>query len=142
MHLQLILKTIMVLVLISQAALAADGEETVRRFVEAFNQRDIDAMLGLSAPDMKWMSISGQQIAIETSTRAELQNAMSGYFQSTPGTKSEIRHIYESGAFVYALEEAFWTANGVEKSQCSMAVYELAGGKLQHVWYFPSHQCP
>ena len=98
-------------------------------------------MMDLAAPDMRWMSISGQQIAIETSNHAELRKAMLSYFESSPSTKSEICYLHESGAFVYALEEAFWSTKGVEKSQCSMAVYELVGGKLQHVWYFPAHQC-
>ena len=136
-----IFKTILGLLLVSRAAFAADGTETVRLFVKAFNHQDISGMLDLVAPDMRWMSISGQKITIETATQTELGNAMSGYFKSASGITSEIRFLSESGNFVYALEEAFWSVDDVEKSQCSMAVYELAEGKIQHVWYFPSHQC-
>jgi len=140
--LQISLITILVTFLISQAAFATEGTETVKLFVKAFNTQDINTMLDLTTPDMKWMNISGQQIAIETSTHAELGKAMLSYFESTPSTKSEIRYLNESGAFVYALEEAFWSSSEVEKSRCSMAVYELLGGKINHVWYFPAHQCP
>ena len=66
---------------------------------------------------------------------------MQSYFNSVPSARSEIRQLEASGNFVYALEQAFWTVKGQEKTQCSMAVYELAKGMIKHVWYFPAHQC-
>jgi len=134
-------KTLVPLILFCQVAFAADNGELVQRFVSAFNQHDVDAMLELSASDMRWMSVSEDRITIETSTHAELRAAMEGYFENTPGVRTEIRSISESGPFVHILEEAFWLSSGAEKSQCSLAVYEHLDGKLQNVWYFPAHQC-
>lgn len=135
------LRLFLILFLAPNWAFAAQETETVKAFVEAFNKRNVDAMLALAAPDLKWMSVSGQQISTETATHSALRQAMQSYFKSTPSARSHIRQIQQSGAFVYALEEAFWQADGTEKSQCSMAVYELKKGKVQHVWYFAAHQC-
>jgi len=134
-------KTLVPLILFCQVAFAGDNGELVQRFVSAFNQHDVDAMLELSAPDMRWMSVAGDRISIETSTHDELRTAMTGYFENTPGARAEIRSMSESGPFVHTLEEAFWQSSGAERSQCSMAVYERLDGKLQNVWYFPAHRC-
>ena len=139
---RIVFGTILVLILFNQTANAGESSKTVERFIQAFNRHDVDAMLELSAVDLRWMSISGQEISIETSTHAELREAMSDYFASTPSARSKVRSISESGSFVYTLEEAFWSSGGVEKSQCSIAVYELTGEKIRNVWYFPEHSCP
>jgi len=134
--------TLVPFLLFCQVAFAGENAELVERFVSAFNHHDVDAMLEFSAPDIRWMSVSGDRITTETSTHAELRDAMAGYFESVPAARAEIRSISESGRFVHTLEEAFWLSGGAERSQCSMAVYELLDGKLQNVWYFPGHQCP
>ncbi len=124
-----------------QFAFAGENTEVVERFVSAFNEHDVDAMLEFAAPDMRWMSVSGDRISVETSTHAELLAAMAGYFESTPGARAEILSVSESGRFVHTLEQAFWPSGGAERSQCSMAVYELIEGTIQSVWYFPAHPC-
>ena len=125
----------------SHATYAQEAVATVKGFVAAFNEKDIDGMLKLAATDIQWMSVSGQTITSEAATQEALKTAMSGYFASVPSARSEIRAIHQSASFVFALEEASWTSNEVEKSQCSMAVYELVEGKIKHVWYFPAHAC-
>jgi len=125
-----------------QVIFAGENADTVERFIAAFNQHNVDVMLELSAVDMRWMSVSGEQISIETSTHAELREAMRSYFGSTPSARAEVRSISEIGSFVSTLEEAFWSSGGAEKSRCSMTVYELFEQKIQNVWYFPAHQCP
>ena len=124
-----------------QFAFAGENTEVVEGFVSAFNEHDVDAMLEFAAPDMRWMSVSGDRISVETSTHAELRAAMAGYFESTPGARAEIRSVSECGRFVHTLEQAFWLSGGAERSQCSMVVYELIDETLQNVWYFPAHPC-
>lgn len=137
------LSLLMLCLLVAAIATAATDAETdkVKQFVSAFNTKDVDLMLSLAAPDMKWLSVAGHHISVETSSHEDLKTAMTGYFESLPSARSVIRDIRQSGPFVYALEEAFWSAGGTEKSQCSMAVYEFTADKIQHVWYFPAHQC-
>lgn len=132
---------IFALLWLSNPVSAGQNSETVEQFIEAFNEKDVNAMLALSAPDLSWMSISGDQLSIETSSHAELHAGMTDYFQSTPGTRSKVRSMKETGTFVYTVEEAFWLSAGEEKSQCSIAVYEFNGDKIQNVWYFPEHSC-
>ncbi|TRY29288.1 nuclear transport factor 2 family protein [Aliiglaciecola sp. M165] len=136
-----IFRTILALLLVSHGSMAAGNTDMVEQFVDAFNKKDIATMLDSSAEDLRWMRVSGPQFAIETSSHEELRQALQSYFESTPSAKSKIRFTNASGNFVYALEEASWVANGIKKSQCSMAVYELENKKIQNVWYFQEHAC-
>ncbi|MDT8408404.1 MAG: nuclear transport factor 2 family protein [Wenzhouxiangellaceae bacterium] len=129
------------LLLPAQSIACCGIAKTVERFVEAFNQRDVDQMLTLVATDLRWMNVTSDQLLVEASTQVELREAMVAYFNSTPGARAEIRSIASSGRFVHTVEEAFWEVNGTLTSQCSMAVYEIAKGKVQNVWYFPAHEC-
>ncbi len=130
-------------VLLLQSSLAAaNGAAVVRHFVDAFNEHDIDAMLAHVADDFLWMSVKGGTITIESRGHDQLRSAMSDYFSSIPSARSDLRSVVESGPFVQAIEQAFWESDGVEKSQCSVSVYEIADGKIVNVWYFPAYQCP
>jgi hypothetical protein len=134
---------VIVAVFYASAALASGGAAVVERFVDAFNRHDIDGMLELTTGDVRWMSLSDQQASVETSTQAELRDAMTSYFATTPSARARIRHITESGPFVHTVEEALWrAADGAEKSQCSMAVYELSEHRIRNVWYFRAFNCP
>lgn len=126
---------------LSQAALSASNTEIVKQFVEASNQKDIDAMLSLAVIDMRWMSVTGNEISVETSSHAALRESMAGYFKAVPTAHSKIRKISSSGPFVHTVEEAFWRSGEIEKSQCSMAMYELSEEKIVNVWYFAAHPC-
>ena len=77
-------KTLVPLLFFCPVAFSGENSELVERFVSAFNQKDVDAMLEVSAPDIRWMSVSEDRLSIETSTHAELRAAMAGYFESFP----------------------------------------------------------
>lgn len=130
------------ILLVVETATAAPPLEVVEQYVDAFNERNVEAMIDLTAADVRWMSVSGDQITVETSNRIALRAAMSTYFNSPTAARSELRSVTQSGPFVHTVEEAFWTAGDVEKSQCSMAMYELVEGKIQNVWYFAAFECP
>ena len=136
-----VLATILLSLLINYSAMASSPSETVQKFVYAFNQHNVDGMLALSSFDLKWMSVAGEKVSVQASTHETLREAMQGYFKSTPSARSEIKSIRESGTFVFTLEKAFWLSAGAEKSQCSMAVYELRENKIENVWYFAEHKC-
>lgn len=121
---------------------AASNQQIVENFVSAFNQHDINTMLSLSAPDVHWMSVQSDNISVEAASHNELENAMTNYFSSIPNSRSELQQITSSGNFVQTTEQAFWSVNGeAEKSQCSIAIYELELGLIKRVWYYPSHPC-
>lgn len=129
------------LLLLSPAAFAGGNSAIIERYVEAFNQHNVEEMLDLAAEDVAWMSVAGGRLSVATSTRDQLREAMTDYFRNTPGAGTEILSIAESGSFVHTVEEAYWTSDGSEKSRCSMVVYELVEGKVKNVWYFPAHDC-
>ena len=135
------LGTFLITLLCIHNVYAQSNLSVVEQYIAAFNAHDVEAMLAFSAPDLKWMSVAGQDISTETSSQTELHAAMTSYFASTPDAKSSVRSIRQSGPFVYAVEEAFWTSGGIERSQCSVAVYELQDEKIQNVWYFREHRC-
>lgn len=121
---------------------AQTPSDSVRRFVSAFNHRHLDTMLQLSAKDMKWMSVSGENITIETNTHEQFEAAMKSYFSALPSAQSSIESLDVSGSFVYTRERASWQSQGETKSQCSVAVYEIDAQLLiQNVWYYPSFEC-
>jgi hypothetical protein len=127
--------------LVSYAAHAKNNATSVEGFIKAFNNKDINEMLSHVSKDMQWMSVAGERIDIQTTSIDALKEAMSGYFSSVPSARSEIMSINESGNFVYTVEKAFWLVGEMEKSQCSLAVYEFDNALIKHVWYFKEHQC-
>lgn len=129
------------LLLLSPAAFAGGNSAIIERYVEAFNKHNVEGMLDLAAEDVAWMSVADGRLSVATSTRDQLHDAMTDYFRNTPGARTEILSITESGPFVHTVEEAYWTSEGSEKSRCSMAIYELVGREVKNVWYFPSHDC-
>lgn len=119
-----------------------DSGALVHRFVEAFNRHDIDAMLQLVDKDISWFSVDGESIVVETRNADELRVAMMDYFVDRPSAYSRLLEIWISGRFVSALEQARRTKDPQSPGQCSVSVYETAGGLIKNVWYYPAHQCP
>ena len=117
------------------------NEKLVRSFVEAFNAHDVPRMLTFVAPDLRWMTVTGDKIGLETSDTKSLSDSMQKYLQRLPSARSELRSVTASGAFVNTVEEARWEANGRPRSQCSVAIYEIADSRIKNVWYFPAHPC-
>lgn len=138
------LKSCLVLLcaLFVHVAAANDTHATVRAFVDAFNAKDIDAMLAVAHEDIQWLYVSGDSTHTEASGRAQLRESMLGYFKNYPDTRSEIIALHGNGDYVQAIEKALWKdADGLQKSQCSASVYELAGDKVLRVWYYPEQPC-
>ncbi len=113
----------------------------VQSFVEAYNAHDVDKMLAHVTDDIRWMSVDGEQIGIEASGKTALGNAMKEYFTGLPSARSEIRHSHALGDFVSVIEKALWSSNGVTKSQCAVAVYQLRDGYIANVWYHSAQPC-
>lgn len=115
-----------------------DQEKRVREFVEAFNARNVDAMLELADERVQWLSVDGASVSVETEGKAALRESMGRYFRSCPSCKSSLEWIQSAGARVTALERASWSGKSGAKSQSSLSVYEFRGGKILRVYYFPA----
>lgn len=111
----------------------------VQAYVDAFNTRNIEAMGVLMDDDIQWLAIDGDTLETVSSGREALSEDMRGYFNSGTDVLSTLSGISQTGPFVSTVETASWTtSNGTEKSQASIAIYEVTGaGLIRRVWYFP-----
>ena len=116
--------------------------DVVERYVAAYNDQDVERMLEHASTDIRWMSVSESDVHIEANGVEELRSAMVAFFGAGTGIRSRLLSVSESGLFVHTVEAAIWSSENGIRSQCSMAVYEMSGRKIQNVWYFPAYPCP
>lgn len=120
------------------AAPARDPGDVVERYVAAYNDHDVDAMLALAHPEIQWLSIVGDELRLEAEGRDALGKALRGYFESLPSSRSTIEAMMPSGRRVSVRERAEWETPSGPRSQSALSVYEIADGLIRRVWYFPA----
>ncbi len=141
---------ILVLVIVAGCALVesyavlarqpAPNEAVVRKFEAAFNKHDVAAMAALVTDDAQWLSVDGDKLSVETSGKAALATWLNGYFKSCPSCRSEFEAVLVAGSYVTAHERAAWQSKSGPKTQRSLSVYEVHGGLIRRVWYYPAEQ--
>ncbi|MGM7319144.1 nuclear transport factor 2 family protein [Idiomarina sp. ST10R2A5] len=126
-------------VVLSAPGLAAsERSEQVKGFVAAFNAHNAELMSQYVTDDIQWLSVNGDRIAVETSGKTELIEAMDGYFKSCASCQSEVTDLTVLGNRVSTVEEASWRQNGELRSQKSLAIYEFNNSLIRRVYYFPA----
>ncbi len=111
--------------------------QIVQGYIEAFNARDVDAMLSMVSDDIQWLNLDGQQLMEETGDRAALGRAMRDYFASGDACTSRLSQVFATGSRVSALEVAVTpSAEGPQEQRC-LSIYEFAGQLIKRVYYFP-----
>ncbi len=114
-------------------------EVIVSAYVEAYNTRDLAAMEALMHPQIQWIAVENGKSVVAADGREELAAQMKSYLASPTATNSTLDNAAVSGRFVAVKETAHWKgANGRDASQSSIAVYELDGGLVRRVWYYPA----
>lgn len=112
--------------------------DLVQAYVAAYNVRDLQAMSALMHPDIEWLSIEASGIETLADGKEDLVGQMQAYL-ATSDTVSELGDIATNGAFVSGIETARWMgADGMQKAQSAMAVYEIEDNLIRRVWYFPA----
>lgn len=106
--------------------------------MSAYNAHDIPAMLALVHPDVQWLSVEGDSVSVQTDGAEALAESLQGYFQSIPSSRSTVESMMEAGRFVTVWERAHWERGGKPASQSSLAVYEIADGRIVRIWYYPA----
>lgn len=119
-------------------AFGQSPDELVERYMAAYNDHDVAAMLELAHPDIQWLSIDGDEVQVVTEGHDALGEAMRGYFESMPSTRSEIETMMVSGNRVSVREIARWRVGDEWREQAAMSVYQIADGRIRRVWYFAS----
>lgn len=125
-------------VLLVSSARAQSPDAVVERYMAAYNDHDVEAMLELVDADVQWLSIDGDRIRVEAEGAAALGEAMRGYFESMPSTRSEIETMMISGNRVSVREIARWRVGDEWREQAALSVYQIADGRIRRVWYFAS----
>ncbi|MEO1035569.1 MAG: nuclear transport factor 2 family protein [Pseudomonadota bacterium] len=135
-------------VVVLALALAACGDarvdasdQTVTAYNDAFNARDVDAMLAMVHDDANWVSIRGTRATPMAGGLEALREALLEYFAANPTARSRLISAERHGDFVQAFEEASWERDGETKRQCAASVYELRDGQIANVWYFDARPC-
>ena len=114
--------------------------QVVQQFEQAFNEHDVEAMAALVAEDFRYFYVVGDSLVAQASSREELRKSMQGYFKGLPSARSEIEEYTVAGSFISVRERAYWNANGKERSQFSLGVYEVRDGLIRRVWYYPAER--
>jgi hypothetical protein len=135
-----VLLLLLPLLIIQPATAAAPAEERVRAFVQAFNDRKIDAMLEHAAEGIQWINLDASSMNIEAEGKEALRGNMTKYFQQCPTCRSELVWVRSAGSRVTALERASWKARTGAMSQSSLSVYEFKDGLILRVYYFPAEK--
>ena len=117
---------------------ASERSEQIKAFVAAFNAHSAELMSQYVTDDIQWLSVNGDRIAVETSGKTELIEAMDKYFKSCASCQSEVTDLTVLGNRVSAVEEANWRQNGELRSQKSLAIYEFNNSLIRRVYYFPA----
>jgi len=77
-------------------------KDSIYRYIDAYNKFDIDAMMGMLAPDIRFENVSGGEVNAKTSGKAEfeiLARQSARLFTSRKQTVKTIK-IEGDGAFV------------------------------------------
>lgn len=111
---------------------------TVERLLAAFNAHDSSAMGAFVTDDVAWLTITGEDVAVEVKGKSELLASMSAYFESCPTCQSALAGTLSTPGRVTAIEIARWQGETGARSQRSISVYEFSDGLIQRVYYFPS----
>jgi len=110
----------------------------VQGHADAFNRHDAEDLLSWVSPAVEWVNVQGSITSVEVRGREMLRDYMATYFEAQPTVRSEIEEAVVTGDYVAVRERASWTApDGEERSQASLAVYNVRDGLIQRVWYYP-----
>jgi uncharacterized protein (TIGR02246 family) len=119
-----------------EAAPTPAAEQVVRRYMAAYNQQDVRAVLAFLADEITWFSIQGDSVSVQARGKAAFESFLGKYFANNPTSRSEVEQAQVLGPFVSIVERATWKAKSGEQTQAALAVYEVQEGKIRRVWYY------
>lgn len=121
------------------AGAAADSTSlsVVRSYFAAYNSHDVDAVLRHVAADFVWLNLAGDSVTVELRGADAVRSGLVDYFHRLPTARSDIEAITALGPWVSVRERARWVGANGPRSQAALSVYEVRGGLLRRVWYYP-----
>ena len=122
-----------------QAPAPERPETVVRSLTEAFNARDLDAVLRRVAEDAEWIQTDGDQTRVILRGREAIKAAVTAQFKKDPSDRRELHMLTPNGAFVSVRERAVEKAGtDEERSSNALSVFEVEDGRVRRVWSFPA----
>jgi hypothetical protein len=119
---------------------AESSRRVVLEMMKAFTTQDPEAMSATLTDDIGWYSIIGDTLTIQAEGKDALLTGLRSYFESIPSAHSEVEEIFVSGKYVVVRERGYWHEDGLQRTQSSLAVYEIRDGLIARVWYFPPEE--
>lgn len=111
----------------------------VRAYVDAFNAKDLDAMIAKVAPDLVWMQLSGDSLEVGGRSADAFRQLLAGYVREVPAARSELQELHALGPWVTAHDQTRWNIDPASgDGQSSIAVYEVRSERIQRIWYYPA----
>ncbi|WP_161602423.1 nuclear transport factor 2 family protein [Tautonia marina] len=105
-----------------------DAERIVQQQLEAYNRRDLNDFLATYAETVILSNFPDELLSTGIDAMRTRYGAL---FDRTPDLHAEITQRIVQGDYVIDHEQG--TAQGREFS--AVAIYEVKGGKIQHVWF-------
>lgn len=122
------------------ALAAAQSEQLVRDYVDAYNAHDVDRMVSFVEEGFEWVNLDGQKTVLESAGRESAREGTKKYFAGCPSCRSTLLWVQVAGSRVVAHERAEWQGAKGPRAQTSLSIYELRGDKLARVYYFPAER--
>lgn len=109
----------------------------VERFTAAFGAHDVDDMLKWAHPEIEWLILEGDEVAVKASGREAFRAAIEAYFDERPSMSAEVIDTLLSPGFAVVREKSSWTkASGDVASQQSVVVFEVEENQVRRVWRY------
>lgn len=107
--------------------------KVITDYFDTYNSHQVDSLMTMISADFKMYSVSQDTTTLDISGREALREWFVGYFNELSNVSSSTNGVNVSGNYVSFIETAHW---GENKSQSSLAVYEVVNGKIRRVWYY------
>ena len=95
-------------------------------------------MAALVHEDFELFYVVDGVATLGTSGPAQLEEQMAAYFEAHGDVRSELTTTVDGPRFASLRERVRWQHSGQERTQSSIAVYEIDGDSIRRVWYYGS----
>jgi len=108
----------------------------VEQYISALNRRDLLVLTAYVAPDLTWYSHVNNERITEVAGREALTKTLASYFANNAQTHWTIEQAVVTGQAVAVRERSQWRADDSSGERVSLAVYEIADGRIARISYF------
>jgi ketosteroid isomerase-like protein len=115
--------------------LSRENAETIERFFELYNRREIDAWVGMMAPDLEW-HVDPQDPDTTVHRGPEAAKRYGLYWAEMMNAEIEVREVFEAGddqLVAWTRLKVRGEASGVPTGQDLAFIFKLRGGLVTRI---------